>query len=246
MKQSIISGIRLVFKLLPYKLVRSLFGLWLEGVANRDPKTAMGALLAIDADLTNWIDQVAVKYDAGVHVKHRLTGYHDFFIQRIHPGERVLDLGCGKGELAYDIAAKSEALVVGIDINPESLAFARQRFQHPNLTFIEGDALTVEIAKPFDTIVLSNVLEHIEARVAFLTSVKERFHPSRFLIRVPTIDRHWRVPLRKELGLFYFSDVTHYTEYTQPSFVEEVQAAGLDIAHLQINWGEIWATVKRL
>ena len=39
----------------------------------------------------------------------------------------------------------------------------------------------------------------------------------------------------------YFSDPTHYTEYTQQSFEEELREAGLAIAHLQINWGEIWA-----
>jgi len=65
--------------------------------------------------------------------------------------------------------------------------------------------------------------------------------PGRWLIRVPMFNRHWFVPLRKELGMSYFSDQTHYTEYTQQSFEEELEAAGLAITYQQINWGEIWA-----
>ena len=57
---------------------------------------------------------------------------------------------------------------------------------------------------------------------------------------MPMINRHWLVPLHKELGMPY-GDPTHYTEYTQQSFEEELHAAGLVITHLQINWGEIWA-----
>jgi hypothetical protein len=55
------------------------------------------------------------------------------------------------------------------------------------------------------------------------------------------IDREWRVPLRRELGLFHFSDPTHHVEYTRESFEAEVREAGLRVVHLQVNWGEIWA-----
>jgi hypothetical protein len=57
-------------------------------------------------------------------------------------------------------------------------------------------------------------------------------------------DREWRVPLRKELGLYYFSDPTHFIEYTRDSFEREMAEARLDIVHLQVNWGEIWAEVR--
>ena len=44
--------------------------------------------------------------------------------------------------------------------------------------------------------------------------------------------------------MFYFSDSTHFTEYTAESFVEEMRAAALVIAHTQTRWGEIWAEVR--
>ena len=34
----------------------------------------------------------AVEYDGGLHTKHRHMRYHDFFVARIYPGERVLDI----------------------------------------------------------------------------------------------------------------------------------------------------------
>ncbi|WP_204106177.1 MULTISPECIES: class I SAM-dependent methyltransferase [Spirulina sp. CCY15215] len=220
------------------------FNLLLDNIAREDPKTALRSLLEIDDNLIHSINTVAIKYDNGVHVKHRLTKYHDFFTDRIQKGDRVLDIGCGNGALANDIAQKSGAIVTGIDINSESIQFAKRRFTHPNLAFIEGNALSYNFNESFNVIVLSNVLEHIEYRIEFLLGIQANIQPEQILIRVPAIDRHWLVPLRQELGLFYFSDITHYTEYTCESFEEELNAADLQIKHLQINWGEIWSEVR--
>ena len=76
------------------------------------------------------IDPGAERYDDGVaHAKHRLTGYHDFFVERVGQGQRVLGIGCGKGELAYDIAERAGASVVAIDRAAWALTFARRRFR---------------------------------------------------------------------------------------------------------------------
>jgi hypothetical protein len=63
------------------------------------------------------------------------------------------------------------------------------------------------------------------------------------LIRVPLIERDWLVSLKKEMGLNYFSDPTHYIEYTKESFDQEVTEAGLKVKSIQCKWGEIWAEV---
>lgn len=244
MKQLALSIASLPFRILP-SLVRRFICLFaFHATAQQTPRAAMRALLEIDDYLTMCINQVALRYDGGVHVKHRLMQYHDFFVDRIARGERVLDIGCGYGAVAYSVASQSGAIVTGVDFNSENIALARARFQHPNLTFIEGDALKDLPQGRFDVILLSNILEHLDRRIEFLSATCKRFNPKRYLIRVPMINRDWRVPLRKELGLFHFSDKTHYTEYMQDSFEEEMRAAGLLVAHLQINWGEIWAEVR--
>ena len=101
--------------------------------------------------------------------------------------------------------------------------------------------LTTSLDGAFDTIILSNVLEHLPNRSQFLRETVERIRPSRILLRVPVFERDWRVPLKQELGIDYRLDDTHLTEYTLESFAAEMAAAGLLVIHQEVRWGEIWA-----
>jgi len=206
------------------------------------PDEALRLLLSVDHDLYIQEGEWAVRYGGGLHTKHRHMKYHDFFVTRIRPDERVLDIGCGVGALAYSIAQGSGATILGIDLSEGNIAQARERYSHPNITYQVGDALESLPQQAFDVVVLSNVLEHIPpSRSDFLKRVGQVAKPKRFLIRVPLYERDWRVPLMDELGLDYRLDPTHYVEYTQESFKEEVSQAGLSLTHLEIRWGEIWS-----
>lgn len=231
------------FRLLPGRVRRRLVQIILHGATAQDPRRSMRALLEVETDVTNLIDQVAFRYDGGIHVKHRLMRYHDFFVDRLLPTDRVLDIGCGYGAVAHSIASRAGASVVGIDEDASNIEKARQLFPHPALTFVQGHAPEDVPSGPFSVIVMSNVLEHIDRRVEFLSTLQRHIAPARWLLRVPMFNRDWRVPLRQELGLFPFSDPTHFTEFTRDSFEAEMAAAHLSITHLQINWGEIWAEV---
>ena len=233
----------LPFRLMPSPLRRRVIQLGLEASAAGAPAAGLRHLLTIDDDLTGLINQLALRYDGGVHAKHRLMKYHDFFVERIARGERVLDVGCGYGAVAYSIADRAGALVTGVDCSATSIADARRRFRHASLRFIEGLAPAGVPDERFDVVVASNVVEHIDDRVGFMTAIQRRVGASRWLVRVPMADRDWRVPLRRELGLCAFSDRTHFTEYTRASFDAEMRAAGFAVRSLQVNWGEIWAEV---
>jgi len=231
--------------LLPYPVLRPFFRFWLSVVAaDPDPRRAMRRLLDLHQDAYDRVDLAAIRYDGGVHVKHRLTRYHDFFVERVRPGERVLDVGCGKGELAHDLAERAGASVVGIDVNPWSLAFARERFAHSRVAFVEVDATEYVPEEPFDAVVMSNVLEHVERRVELLRRLVETARPSRLLIRVPVLERDWIVPLRRELDLRYFSEPTHVTEYDPEGLRAELEQAGLGVAELKQVWGELWVEAR--
>lgn len=234
-----------VFRMLPLPpaALRLCARLLFLATGSGEPRQALTNLLYMCGDLEKMLDITAQAYGNGVHVKHRLTRYHNFFTDRIGQGERVLDIGCGNGTLTHDLVAVSGAVATGIDIDADKIAYAREHFRCPGLRFACGDARDESLAA-VDTVVLSNVLEHIEERVVFLRSVMQRHRPSRLLVRVPMIDRHWHVPLRQELGLFSFSDAGHFTEYTTDSFVREMSESGLIVSHLQVNWGEIWAVVE--
>jgi len=232
-----------LFRLVPARIRRRIAEECVHAEAHELARDALCALLNLDSLVYRITGYKSIEYNGGTHVKHRLTSYHDFFVNRINSGERVLDIGCGRGEVDYEIATKAGGIVVGIDHNKDWLELAQENHQHPNLEFIQGDVLESIPSQHFETVLMSNLLEHIENRIAFLQKVKDRIHPCRFLVRVPMFNRDWRVPLRKELRLPYFLDGTHFTEYTQESFVQEMDAAGLRVAHMEIRWGEIWAEV---
>jgi len=71
-------------------------------------------------------------------------------------GERVLDVGCGTGQLTHEIA-QSGAGVLGIDSSPEMIAQARQNY--PKLAFRLVDAASFRADEPFDA-VFSNAALH--------------------------------------------------------------------------------------
>lgn len=177
----------------------------------------------------------------GLHPKHRLMNYHKFFVDNISGKDTVLDIGCGNGALTYDVAKKAQK-AVGIDLNKKNIETCRNRFSLGNIEFIHGDALTNLPDERFDVIILSNVLEHIDKRVEFLKSLKRL--ASKFLIRVPMLNRSWIDLYKKELGLEYRLDKTHFIEYTLESFNEEMGKAGLRVLDYSIQFGEIWAVVR--
>jgi ubiquinone/menaquinone biosynthesis C-methylase UbiE len=243
MKRFVRAFAALPFRMLPASLRRRAVQAGLTAAAARDPRAALRELLQIETDLHGIIDEAALAYGGGVHVKHRLMRYHDFFVDRIRAGERVLDVGCGYGAVAHSIATRARADVVGIDLEPANVAAARRMFTDARLSFVEGEAPRDVPSGRFDVVVASNVLEHISDRAGFLREIQRRAQPSRWLIRVPMVDRDWRVPMRQELGLFHFCDPTHAIEYTRQTFDAEMHAAGFAVRDQQVNWGEIWAEV---
>lgn len=73
------------------------------------------------------------------------------------PNERILDLGCGTGDLTARLA-RSGADVVGVDASEAMLVQARTKF--PSLAFVHGDAIALpDLGVPFDA-VFSNAVFH--------------------------------------------------------------------------------------
>ncbi len=173
----------------------------------------------------------------GLHPKHRLLDYHRWFTENIHPEWSVLDVGCGNGALTADLATRCKR-VVGIDISFSNIIKAKKTSK---ADFVCADVTGYEFNDKFDCVILSNVLEHINDRVIFLQRLKK--YSSRFLIRVPMLDRDWITLYKKEMGVEYRLDPTHCIEYTLDSFKKEMNDAGLAIESFRICYGEIYAVV---
>ena len=230
-----------LLRLVPVRLMELLVYHLAAGRAHGlPPRRALAFLFRLDQRLYHLQGEQAIAYGDGVHPKHRLMRYHDFFVVQVRPGERVLDIGCGIGAVAHDVAAHAGGVVTGIDRNARQIEAARRRYQHPRLRFIAGDALTDLPAEFFDVVILSNILEHLDDRPAFLRQLAQRVRPGRYLIRVPLFERDWRVPLKRELGVDYYLDPTHCVEYGWEELQRELAQAGLEVARHEIRWGEIW------
>lgn len=204
-------------------------------LASRWRRPMLKQLLRFDNWLDRWVSTLAM--EQGLHPKHRLMDYHQFFVSMVTDHDTVLDVGCGNGFVAYDVAGKARS-VVGIDFDKASIATAQRRYQRRNLRFIHGDATTHVFGESFTVVILSNVLEHIDDRVGLLVKLS-RLAP-KIIIRVPMIDRDWQTALKKEMGVEWRLDPTHTIEYTEAGLRQEVAAAGLHIVSLHIRYGEIF------
>ena len=72
------------------------------------------------------------------------------------PGERILDLGCGTGQLTGAIA-ESGARVIGLDNSVQMIETARSNY--PDIQFVTADAADFSFPEPFDA-VFSNAALH--------------------------------------------------------------------------------------
>src|ERR1051326_3251839 len=97
-------------------------------------------------------DHIGQRYDEGFpHKEGQLTGI-SWLIDRLRPGARVLDVGCGTGVPTTRQLTDAGAHVTGIDISPVMLEIARRNV--PEATFVEMDVIDASPALgEFDAVV---------------------------------------------------------------------------------------------
>jgi trans-aconitate methyltransferase len=85
---------------------------------------------------------------------------------------KILDVGCGDGKITAEIAAiASSGSVVGVDISPAMIAFAKETFPQnhfSSLEFFIKDAEQLDFNKEFDSIFSFTTLQWIQNHDAFL------------------------------------------------------------------------------
>lgn len=87
--------------------------------------------------------------------------------------QNVLEVGCGTGRHTKRLI-ESENRVTGVDISEGMLMQLRKKIVSPRLHLVNGDFLNVSVPNaPFDSILLSLVLEHISDLAAFFSKARE-------------------------------------------------------------------------
>jgi len=102
----------------------------------------------------------------------------DFSWFPMQAGARCLDVGCGEGRHTLAAYLRPGVDVIGIDLSPKDLQTARSRVvdmeafePKGHITFLQGDATRLPFPDAsFDTVICSEVLEHIPN---FITVIEE-------------------------------------------------------------------------
>jgi ubiquinone/menaquinone biosynthesis C-methylase UbiE len=115
-------------------------------------------------------------------------------ITAVAPGAtRFLDLGCGVGQLASEIArAHSEAEVLGCDPSADMIARAIRDYPSPNLRYLHGDVSCVPRGEGFDIITCTHAFPYAPDKPAVMRAATALLRPGgRLLIAQANTENAW-------------------------------------------------------
>jgi 2-polyprenyl-3-methyl-5-hydroxy-6-metoxy-1,4-benzoquinol methylase len=164
-----------------------------------------------------------------LHILEEAVAYHRWIFEKIRPwlGKSILEAGCGIGNLTGLLL--SQGRVIAADMNESYLRIVEDKFYgHSNLK----EVLLWDIRQkpprnlcvPIDTIVCSNVLEHIEDD----NSVLKNFYQllpggGRLIVLVPALKMLYNV-FDQELG--------HFRRYGKEELIRKLTLNGFKICYL--------------
>jgi SAM-dependent methyltransferase len=175
-----------------------------------------------------------------------LAGTVSYVLSKLQPGSLVLDLGCGYGDVAIRLAEAGHT-VVGIDQNEQHIAIARSRYKHPNLSFECQDARKFLAAngRKFNVLILSHVLEHIDAPSEFLRAFSHFF--DWVFAEVPDFESTYLNVYRSAIGArLAYTDNDHVTEFDRDELGATLERAGLKVIDREARFGVLmaWCSTK--
>lgn len=123
-------------------------------------------------DIIEFFDRYAPQWDADMIRSDEIIG-KILDGARVEAGKNVLDVACGTGVLIPDYLKRNVAAVTGVDISPEMIRIAREKFSGGNeeaqisckgekteLSFICADVAEMSFSQQFDCIVIYNAFPH--------------------------------------------------------------------------------------
>jgi glycosyltransferase involved in cell wall biosynthesis len=170
--------------------------------------------------------------DAGFTTLRRvevLRRYNKFMWDLIEPfvGRRILEVGSGTGLLTRYLASRGDLVATDLDGEYVEL-LGRTYADNPHVAVRQLDLGRLADADlergRFDTVICSNVLEHVENDQGALDAMHELLAPGGRVVLV--------VPAIKALYGEIDRAIHHYRRYSTDELQATLHAAGLDVEHL--------------
>ena len=140
---------------------------------------------------------------------------------RPHLGNRVLEIGAGHGTITTHLA-KEGRQVLATDLSERCVEELEKRFAaDPAITVRHARVEDLGDCEPFDSVVLVNVLEHIDDDLGALRAIHQRLRPAgKVLIFAPALE-----------GLYsrFDDQIGHVRRYHRSGLATTVSRAGFDV-----------------
>jgi len=158
----------------------------------------------------------------GIFYHQLLQGYYRYLVP---PGKRVIEFGCGQGDLLADL---KPSFGVGVDFSGEMIRLASKKYPHIN--FIQADAHEIEIREKFDVIVLSDLVNDLWDVQRVLEKLRNISHPGTRLV-LNFFNDLWRLPLSivKYLGLG--AEVLEQNWFSPHDIYNLLKLSGFEVIH---------------
>jgi SAM-dependent methyltransferase len=202
-----------------------------EPALRRSLKYASGVLKSvIDYELHEFGLRYAPQYvvPPAHTMKRSALSSHSLLLGLVGPPpRRILDVGCGQGELGHVLKERGH-YVLGVD-------WSRPLFELD--AFVQADVaqgLPSSIEGKFDTVLLADVLEHLAEPLKLLDDAKQRLEPDGvLLVSLPNV-AHWSMRAQLAVGRFDYTnkgllDRGHLRFFTHASALRLFHDAGLDV-----------------
>jgi MPBQ/MSBQ methyltransferase len=210
----------------------------------------LGALSIFGGGFINFGYWRDVALDGAITLEQRVASQqalYDLVVDalQIGPGDRVLEVGCGRGLGASSVLRRDPARVCGIDLMPEQVARAKEANTDPRLTFEQGSAAAIPFRDgSFNRLLSIEAAQHFEDIPGFARESHRVLEPGgRFaLATFFAADEHAAPELARLLDSFATGlDLAHPIGGVQ----EALRAAGFtDIAATSIG-AHVWRHFDR-
>jgi methionine biosynthesis protein MetW len=160
---------------------------------------------------------------------------------RVPPGSRVLDVGCGTGSISMLIQRERQASIIGIEPDPIRAEECIKRGLDTQCGVL--DETHAERLGLFDVVLFADVIEHVQDPVSLLELGATMLTPTGVVIVSTPNVAHWTVRAALLRGKFDYEpagimDATHLRWFTTATIGRVFSAAGLRIVDHDWTSGE--------